>query len=114
MADAGRTRLRTAADRLRMHRQRWTETLLLAGVTGVVTGLAVAAFDVVTVDWLLAPLRALPTPVAAVMPGLGLLLAWLALRWLGNGASPSTSDEYVRNFHERDRSMDLRPLPRSD
>jgi CIC family chloride channel protein len=39
------------------------------------------------------------------------LLAWLALRFVGHGTSPSTSDEYVRNFHERDRSMDLRPFP---
>ncbi|MGZ4132658.1 MAG: chloride channel protein, partial [Actinomycetota bacterium] len=111
MADPGRARLRTAADRLRTHRQRWTETLLLAGITGVVTGLAVAAFDVVTVDLLLDHLRALPVPLAALMPGTGLLLAWLALRFVGHGASPSTSDEYVRNFHERDRSMDLRPFP---
>lgn len=111
MADPGRARLRAAAEQFRTHRQRWTETLLLAGITGVATGLAVAAFDVITVDLLLNTLRALPTALASLMPGLGLLIAWLALRWIGRGTGPSTSDEYVRNFHERDRSMDLRPFP---
>jgi len=104
-------RFRHAADRLRPHRQRWTETLLLAGITGVGTGLSVAAFDFVTADLLLEHMRALPVPLLAGMPAIGLLLAWGALRWIGHGASPSTSDEYVRNFHERDRSMDLRPFP---
>ncbi|MGE5225732.1 MAG: chloride channel protein [Planctomycetaceae bacterium] len=111
MADQGHARIRSAAAQLRRHRQRWTETLLLAGVTGVVTGLAVVAFDWVTADLLLTHVRTLPTPALAAMPGLGLLIAWLALRWLGRGASPSTSDEYIRNFHDRDRSLDLRPFP---
>ena len=104
-------RVRLALERIRPHRQRWTETLLLAGITGIATGLAVAAFDAVTADLLLDHVRALPTLLLAGMPAVGLLLAWAALRWLGNGATPSTSDEYIRNFHERDRSMDLRPFP---
>jgi len=84
---------------------------LLAGITGISTGLAVAAFEYVTADVLLEHVRTLPTALLAGMPAVGLLLAWAALRWVGHGASPSTSDEYVRNFHERDRSMDLRPFP---
>jgi len=106
-----RRRVHEALERMRPHRQRWTETLLLAGITGVATGLAVAAFDAVTADVLLDHIRSLPTLALAAMPALGLLLAWAALRWLGHGATPSTSDEYIRNFHERDRSMDLRPFP---
>ncbi len=106
-----RERVRLALERIRPHRQRWTETLLLAGITGVATGVAVAAFDAVTADLLLDHVRALPTLILAGMPAVGLLLAWAALRWLGRRATPSTSDEYVRNFHERDRSMDLRPVP---
>jgi CIC family chloride channel protein len=111
MADPRRARFRTAASQFRTHRQRWTETLLLAGITGAITGLAVAAFDAITANLLLEHVLTLPTPVLAAMPGLGLLIAWLALRYLGHGASPTTSDEYIHNFHERDRSMDLRPFP---
>ena len=111
MGAASHDRFHRAAEALRPHRQRWTETLLLAGITGVATGLAVAAFDYVTADLLLDHVRTLPTAVLIGMPALGLLLAWAFLHWMGRGASPSTSDEYVRNFHERDRSMDLRPFP---
>lgn len=111
MRDDLQERVRLALERMRPHRQRWTETLLLAGITGVATGLAVAAFDAITADLLLDHVRALPTLILAGMPAVGLLLAWAALRWLGHRASPSTSDEYIRNFHERDRSMDLRPFP---
>lgn len=45
-----------------------------------------------------------------VAPALGLVAAAIALRWLGRGASPSTADEYIKNFHERDRLLDLRPV----
>jgi CIC family chloride channel protein len=110
--DAARhERFHRAAERFRPHRRRWTETLLLAGITGMATGLAVALFDYVTADLLLDHVRAFPTVILAAMPAVGLLLAWAALRWIGHGASPTTSDEYVRNFHQRDRSMDLRPFP---
>ncbi len=82
----------------------------LAAVTGAVTGLLVALFDWVTAQNLLDRLYTWPVVVQAVAPLVGLTLAALALRWLAGGASPSTSDEYVRNFHQPDRRLDLRPV----
>jgi CIC family chloride channel protein len=46
-----------------------------------------------------------------VAPLIGLLAGAAALRWLAGGASPSTADEYVKNFHEPGRRLDVRPLP---
>lgn len=84
---------------------------ILAVVTGASTGLAVAAFDrVVGVEVFGALLRA-PLWVQAVAPAAGLALAALALRWIARGASPATADEYVRNFHDPDHSLALRPVP---
>jgi CIC family chloride channel protein len=38
--------------------------------------------------------------VQALAPGVGLLIAWLCLRWFAERAEPVTTDAYVRNFHE--------------
>ncbi len=89
--------------------QRSREVLVLSAITGAVTGLAVAAFEWITGRQALERLYLLPVPVQVVAPGVGLIVAALALRWLAGGASPSTSDEYIRNFHEKDRPLDLRP-----
>src|SRR5690606_4924154 len=38
------------------------------------------------------------------------LVAGVCLRWIGDGASPTTSDEYIRAFHEQaDHRIDPRP-----
>ena len=34
---------------------------------------------------------------------------WAALRWLGGGASPATSDEYIIAFHDRTHELGARP-----
>jgi chloride channel protein, CIC family len=73
--------------------------LPLAAVVGVVTGLAVAAFEKLTVQVLLRKVLDLPWGVAAVLPMVGLALAAAALRWLGSGASPATADEYIGAVH---------------
>jgi CIC family chloride channel protein len=99
------------ADRLRSVRQRWSETLLLAGITGAVTGFVVAVFDLFVADQLFSRIRDLDAPWIWIAPAVGLGLAWAALRWLGHGASPSTSDDYIQNFHELDRRMPLRAVP---
>jgi CIC family chloride channel protein len=96
-------------DRLGPFAQRSREVLLLSAVTGAVTGLGVAAFEWVTGRQALERLYGLPVAVQVVAPGVGLMLAAVALRWLAGGASPSTSDEYIRNFHDKDRPLDLRP-----
>lgn len=46
----------------------------------------------------------------AVGPLVGLAVAALALRYLAAGASPATADEYIKNFHEPRRPLDLRPV----
>jgi CIC family chloride channel protein len=85
--------------------------LLLAGATGAVTGLVVAGFDRLTADVLLGTLLDQPLALQAVAPAVGLVLALACLRAGGSGASPATSDEYIRAFHDTGRGMDLRLVP---
>jgi CIC family chloride channel protein len=82
--------------------------LVLAALTGALTGLAVAAFEWVTNQQLFARVLDAPLAVQVAAPLVGLTLAALALATFGRGASPSTSDEYIRNFHEAGRRLDLR------
>jgi CIC family chloride channel protein len=91
--------------------RRSRDALLLSAVTGAVVGLAVAGFEWVTAEQLLERVFELPVWLQALVPGLGLVLAALALRFVAGGATPATSDEYVRNFHEPDRRLDLRAVP---
>jgi len=46
----------------------------------------------------------------AIAPLLGLILATLALKFLAGNATPATSDEYIRNYHDHDRRLDQRPV----
>ena len=85
--------------------------LVLAALTGALTGLGVAGFDWVTRDELFAHLRHQPRWVEVAAPVLGLLGAAALLRWLARTGSPATADEYIRNFHEPGRRLDLRPVP---
>ena len=42
---------------------------------------------------------------------MGLLIAYLCLRWIAQGSSPATTDEYVRSFHEEAHEhMSTRPV----
>ncbi len=95
-------------DRLRALRHRWHRVVVLAAVTGAVTGLAVVAFETLTVDVILDRVRDIPDEVIVVLPAIGLTIAWLALRWIGLGASPSLADEYLREYHGRPGRSDLR------
>ena len=86
--------------------------LLLAALTGVLTGAAVAAFDEVTMTVLLGHVQRAPLVVQALGPLAGLLLAVAIMQWPGRGLSPSTTDEYIRGFHgpEPGRSLPLASL----
>src|SRR3954447_19417534 len=90
--------------------RRSQQVLVLSVLTGVLTGAAVALFDWlvsdVIFDWVLRQ----SDWFKAVAPMIGLVLAALALRFLAGGATPSTSDEYIRNFHDRERRLDQRPV----
>ena len=91
--------------------RRGSQVLLLAGLTGVVTGLAVTGFEWVTRDELFEGLRDQPIGVQVAAPLVGLLLAAAILRWIARTTFPATADEYIHNFHEIGRRLDLRPLP---
>lgn len=92
-------------DELRQLVRRSREVILLAAVTGVVTGLLVRGFE-----WLVEELyhRVLEAPLwlTAISPAIGLVVAALILK-LAGGMSSSTSDEYLRAFH--DPAYQLRP-----
>lgn len=84
--------------------------MLLATATGVVTGLAVHLFEWVTAEIVLDRLFEARLAVQVVAPGVGLLGATLALRYLARRASPALADEYVNYFHDRHRSLPLGPV----
>lgn len=84
--------------------------LAAAMVTGVLTGLVVAAFEQVTTEILLDVVLGLPTWKQAIAPGIGLVLTALILRYLAARASPATSDEFVRVFHDRHGRASLQPF----
>lgn len=89
--------------------RRSRQVLLLAALTGLLTGLAVAAFEYV-VSGMLDRIESWPLAVQAAAPVVGLILAASALRWLGRRASPETSDNYIRNVHDRHHRLDRRPV----
>ena len=91
--------------------RRTHRTVLLAVGTGLVTGLGVAGFEWITREQVFGWLQRLPVGVQIAGPAAALLLAAVALRWAAHGANPSTADEYIKNFHEPGRRLDLRPLP---
>ncbi len=80
--------------------------MLIAALTGFLTGLAVRGFEYVVHELYVQVLEA-PLWLAAISPPIGLILASLILKLGGGGASPSTSDEYLRAFH--DPAYRLRP-----
>src|SRR5690606_3578979 len=84
-------------------------TLLLAGLTGASTGLAVAAFEIATRDEIFERVIEAPLAVQAAALGIGLALAAASLAWLAGGASPATSDAYIANFHTPGRPLPMRP-----
>lgn len=93
-------------DEFRALVRRSREAVLLAALTGVITGLVVRGFEWVVHDLFEAVLDG-PLWFVAIAPGIGLTIAALLLRTLGGGASPATSDEYLRAFH--DPEYRLRP-----
>lgn len=85
--------------------------LLLAGATGVLTGLAVAAFEHLTESILLEAVFGLPAAAQVVLPTVGLMVAAGCLRLAGRHTSAATSDEYIRAFHDASGRMPLRLVP---
>lgn len=93
-------------DELRQLVSRSREVVVVAALTGVVTGLAVRGFELVVERSYHEVVHA-PTWATAIAPALGLVLAAILLKYGGGGASSATSDEYLRAFH--DPAYRLRP-----
>jgi CIC family chloride channel protein len=89
------------------------EVVIPAAIVGIITGLAVALADAITIDWLLEGIRELPVGVLAFAPLVGLAVAAVILTYLGRRASPALTDTWLRAFHDRDRDMDVRQAPGS-
>lgn len=99
------------SEALKEFRRRWQRTILLAGATGLIVGFLVAVFEWFTAQVVLERVFRARLGFQIVAPGVGLLVAAVALRYLARKASPSTSDEYVNYFHDRHRIMPLWPVP---
>jgi CIC family chloride channel protein len=80
--------------------RRSSQVVPASALVGVATGLAVALFERVVVEDLLAALHRAPVWISALTPALGLAIAGLALRVIGRGATPATADEYLQAFHD--------------
>ncbi|MCY4273570.1 MAG: chloride channel protein [bacterium] len=92
-------------------RRAFPAMMVLSVLVGALVGLLVAGFEQLTVEVLLARLLAGPLWWQATAPVVGLMAAVAILRLLGRGATPSTSDEYVRAFHERHPRLPPAQLP---
>jgi len=101
LPESRRGELRTLATRSR-------QVVILAALTGVVTGLFVAAFERLVIVELFDRVLRLPLWLIAVLPCCGLLVALIARRLIGGGVSPATSDEYLYAFHNPQHRLGLR------
>jgi CIC family chloride channel protein len=91
---------------------RVSRMLVAAILVGIVVGLIVAAFERITVDWLLDELAHRPLWQQAAAPIIGLILSSILLRVIGGpDTTNSTSDEYIKAFHERSPNLPWRDLP---
>ncbi|MCB0996632.1 MAG: chloride channel protein [Acidimicrobiales bacterium] len=90
---------------------RLPRVVLSSVVLGILVGAVVAGFEELTVRILLDTLHDRPLWEQALAPAVGLVVAAAILRWFGPRASTSTSDEYIRAFHERHGRIPLRQLP---
>jgi CIC family chloride channel protein len=97
--------------RFRAFARRSHEVIVLAAITGLVTGFAVAAFDWLVVDVLLDHLFELSPWLLAWMPLVGLALSWLALRHLARSRDSATADAYLKAFHDPNEPLKLREVP---
>jgi CIC family chloride channel protein len=97
--------------RFREFARRSHEVIVLAAITGVATGFAVALFDRIVVDGILDHLFELSPWVLAFMPLVGLALSWLALFHVARSRDAGMTDLYLKAFHDPEQSYRLREFP---
>ena len=85
--------------------------LAASAATGVIVALVVAAFETLALHVVLERVLEQNLAVLALAPVVGIAASKLVLRTVGGGTSGSTSDEYVRAFHERYPTIGFRFLP---
>lgn len=97
-------------DELRTLVRRSRDVILLAAITGAVTGLAVRAFEYAVLEVAYERLIHQDLWMIAVAPVVGLIMSAMILQWAGNGATSATSDEYLRAFHDPAYTLRIRPM----
>jgi len=96
----GSSSLDLRTDEFRDLVRRSREVVLLAAITGALTGIFVRFFEYVVVELLFDVWLHADWKWGLIIPGLGLAASALILKTVGAGASPATSDEYLRAFHD--------------
>ena len=86
---------------------------VIYGAVGVVTGLIVAGVVVLAEKVLLEDILHRSLWQQALAPALGLWIAVLLLRYSDSGhpLSPSTSEEYIRGYHNKSHVLKVVHLP---
>ena len=97
-------------EELRLLAKRSHQVVTLAAITGAITGLVVAGFDRLVVDVAFHRVLRLPTWLMGALPGVGLLVAFAARRFIGGGVSAATADEYFHAFHDPTYRLGWRAL----
>lgn len=87
-------------DEFRDFVSRSREVVLLAALTGAVTGLLVRYFEYLVAEIFFDRLLHSDWRWGLIVPTLGLIASAVILKTVGAGASPATSDEYLRSFHD--------------
>ncbi len=86
--------------------------LLAASVaTGVLVAFVVSIFQALTEEVALEWLFDQALLVVMFAPAVGVGAAYILLRYAGRGTSSSTSDEFVRTFHERQPRLPISEVP---
>ena len=88
-----------------------TPVLALSIATGALVALLIAGFEYLAQSVFLERITHRPLYQIAAAPAIGLVLAALLLHWIGRPTNPSTSDEFIRVYHERSPRLPLRDLP---
>ncbi len=96
---------------LTLRQARNPRLLAASAATGVLVAVLVAAFETLALHFLLERVLEQNLLLLALAPVAGIALSKLVLRLVGGGTTGSTSDEYVRAFHERQPSIPFRFLP---